>query len=168
MRWMATAAPAGKAPTATSQDITVDLGAQQYIDRIRLTWENAYGKDFTLQVSSDQISWTTVASVTNNATTVNEYSDLAAAGVRYVKMAGTARASTYGYSLNEFEVFNYSNSSASTWLWAKLGQPPPQRAAPWPIRSSTVIIQRAGAALPMTTSGCMWTWAIASTLPRLT
>ncbi|MVN77204.1 T9SS type A sorting domain-containing protein [Hymenobacter sp. HMF4947] len=91
------------------QSIVVDLGSVQTIDRIRLTWENAYGKDFTLEVSNDQQTWTVVRAVTNNATTANEYVNLKTSG-RYVKMNGTKRATTYGFSLFEFEVFNYSNN----------------------------------------------------------
>ena len=107
------------------QYIIVDLGSVQTIDRIRLTWENAYGKDFTLAVSTVTAapsnatwsnvtggSWTTVKTVTGNNTTSNEYPNLAASG-RYVRLYGTARATGYGYSLYEFEVFNYSYNTAN-------------------------------------------------------
>ncbi|TPG58227.1 discoidin domain-containing protein [Hymenobacter nivis] len=102
------------------QYIVVNLGSVQTIDRIRLTWENAYGKDFTLAVSSDNTTWTTVATTTNNATTGNEYSNLKARG-QYVRLNGTARATTYGYSLYEFEVFNYSNDTANNLALGKTG-----------------------------------------------
>ena len=95
-----------------NQQITVDLGSVQTIDRVRLSWENAYGKDFTIQVSSNNTTWTTVATVTGNATTYSDFTKLATSG-RYVKMAGTARATTYGYSLYEFEVFSTSPNPAS-------------------------------------------------------
>jgi hypothetical protein len=95
-----------------NQQITVDLGSVQPIDRVRLSWENAYGKDFTIQVSSNNTTWTTVATVTGNATTYSDFTKLATSG-RYVKMAGTARATTYGYSLYEFEVFATSPNPAS-------------------------------------------------------
>lgn len=94
------------------QQITVDLGAVRPIDRVRLSWENAYGKNFTIQVSTDNSAWTTVATVTGNATTYSDFTNLATSG-RYVKMAGTARATSYGYSLYEFEVFSTSPSPAS-------------------------------------------------------
>ncbi|RZL05199.1 MAG: discoidin domain-containing protein [Hymenobacter sp.] len=92
------------------QSIVVDLGSVQTIDRIRLTWENAYGKDFTLEVSNDQQTWTVVQTVIGNNTTANEYPNLKASG-RYVKMNGTKRATVYGFSLFEFEVFNYSDNN---------------------------------------------------------
>lgn len=102
------------------QYLVVDLGSVQTIDRIRLTWENAYGKNFTLAVSNDNSTWTTVVTVTNNTTTNNEYSQLKTSG-RYVRMHGTARATAYSYSLYEFEVFNYSNDTSNNLALGKPG-----------------------------------------------
>ncbi|RZK94898.1 MAG: discoidin domain-containing protein, partial [Hymenobacter sp.] len=93
-----------------AQYITVDLGAVQTIDRIRLTWEAALGKDFTLDISNDGMTWTTAATVTGNTSTSNEYPNLGKTG-RYVRMNGTARGTAYGYSLYEFEVFAASNNA---------------------------------------------------------
>jgi hypothetical protein len=109
-----------ESPSSDAQSITVDLGSVQVIDRIRLTWENAYGKNFTLDVSSDNVAWRTVVTVTNNATTANEYARLDATG-RYVRMNGTLRATSYGYSLYEFEVFNYSYNTANNLSSGKPG-----------------------------------------------
>ncbi|MFD1875650.1 discoidin domain-containing protein [Hymenobacter bucti] len=95
-----------------AQYITVDLGAVQTIDRIRLTWEAALGKDFTLDVSDDGNTWQTAATVTGNTSTSNEYANLGKTG-RYVRLNGTARGTTYGYSLYEFEVFAASNNAAN-------------------------------------------------------
>jgi hypothetical protein len=92
--------------------ITVDLGAVQKIDRIRLTWESALGKDFTLDVSNDGTTWQTAVTVTGNTSTSNEYVNLGKTG-RYVRMNGTARATAYGYSLYEFEVFAASNNASN-------------------------------------------------------
>jgi hypothetical protein len=96
------------------QYIVVDLGSLQRVDRIRLYWETAYGRTFTLDVSADGSTWTTVASESVNTATTTEYpylltsSPTAAASVRYVRLAGSARATQYGYSLYEFEVYSYS------------------------------------------------------------
>jgi len=91
------------------QTISIDLGSVQPIDAIRLTWEAALGKDFTLDVSNDGTNWQTVVPVTDNALTANEYTHLGASG-RYVRMNGTARGTPYSYSLYEFEVFATSNN----------------------------------------------------------
>jgi hypothetical protein len=95
-----------------AQYITVDLGAIQKIDRIRLTWESALGKDFTLDVSNDGTTWQTAITVTGNTSTSDEYGNLGKSG-RYVRMNGTARGTTFGYSLCEFEVFAASNNAVN-------------------------------------------------------
>jgi len=93
-----------ESPYSDPQVLTIDLGAVKTVDRIRLTWEMALGKDFTLDVSEDGNTWQRAATVTNNASTSNEYTNLKKSG-RYVRLTGTARGSDYGYSLYEFEVF---------------------------------------------------------------
>lgn len=112
----------------------MDLGSVQTIDRIRLTWENAFGKDFRVDISTvvadpSDASWsnivngswnTPVADIKGNSTTVNEYANLDTSG-RYVRMYGTARASPYGYSLFEFEIFNYTINTASNLANGKNG-----------------------------------------------
>jgi beta-glucosidase len=81
----------------------VDLGSVQNIARVRLIWENAYALDYSLQLSSDNTNWTSVYSTTNGTGSIN---DLAALGSgRYVRMYATQRATTYGDSLWEFEVY---------------------------------------------------------------
>ena len=95
-----------------AQYIMVDLGSVQKIDRIRLTWESALGKDFTLDVSSDGTTWQTAVPVSGNTSTSNEYANLGKTG-RYVRMNGIARGTAYGYSLYEFEVFAASNNDTN-------------------------------------------------------
>jgi len=105
-----------------SQNLVVDLGTVQTVDRIRITWEVANGRNFLLQVSSDALTWTTVQTVTGNTPTdrggyfLNEYANLNANGTsigRYVRLLGTARNTSFGYSIYEFEVFSFSNFAFS-------------------------------------------------------
>lgn len=85
------------------QWIQVDLGSVQSIGRVWLDWENAYAPAYSIQVSSDDTNWTTIYATTNGPGSIN---DLAAPGYgRYVRMYGTQRATQYGYSLWDFEVF---------------------------------------------------------------
>jgi hypothetical protein len=54
---------------ADSQYLVIDLSTVQTIDRVRLTWEAAYGNSFILQVSSnpsDDKAWKMMQSVTGN------------------------------------------------------------------------------------------------------
>jgi hexosaminidase len=87
------------------QWIYVDLGQTYTVRSVKLIWETAYGKAYQIQVSSDATNWTNVYSTTagNGGT---EYFDVTATNGRYVRMYGTQRATTYGYSLWEFEVYN--------------------------------------------------------------
>jgi len=85
------------------QWITVDLGSVQNIARVRLNWENASAKSYTIQLSPDNSTWTTVNTTTNGIGSIN---DLAALGSgRYVRMYSTQRNTAYGDSLWEFEVY---------------------------------------------------------------
>jgi aryl-phospho-beta-D-glucosidase BglC (GH1 family) len=86
------------------QWITVDLGNTYSINRIRINWEAAYGKNFLVQVSSDNSNWTTLQNVQNNTSLTNDYANLTGTG-RYVRIYGTVRGTTYGYSIYELEVY---------------------------------------------------------------
>lgn len=86
------------------QWISVDLGAICRVDTIRLQWETAYAKSYQIQFSTNNVSWTTNYSTTTGAGGV-EILTLTSAPARYVRMYGTQRGTTYGYSLWEFEVY---------------------------------------------------------------
>ncbi|MGH3713060.1 MAG: discoidin domain-containing protein [Micromonosporaceae bacterium] len=86
------------------QWIRVDLGGTATISRVRLNWEAAYGRAYTLQVSPDGTAWTTVKSVTTGDGGIDDHTGLTAQG-RYIRMYGTQRGTGYGYSLWELEVF---------------------------------------------------------------
>ena len=89
---------------ADPQWITVDLGANYSVNRVKLTWEAAYASAYQIQLSSDNTNWTTLKSITGNTTTTNDQTGLSGTG-RYVRIYGTSRATTYGYSLYEIEVY---------------------------------------------------------------
>jgi hypothetical protein len=91
--------------------LTVDLGAVTALSRIRLNWEAAYARDYELQVSSDGVQWTTVRRVTGGAGGVEEQA--VGASARYVRMMGIRRATPYGYSLWELQVFDSSGALVS-------------------------------------------------------
>jgi hypothetical protein len=90
------------------QWIYVDLQATYNITRVKLNWEAAYGTSYQIQVSTDALSWATIYSTTTGAGGVEDLTGLSRTG-RYVRMYGTARATGYGYSLWEFEVYGAIN-----------------------------------------------------------
>ncbi|RIX52390.1 hypothetical protein D3P08_12980 [Paenibacillus nanensis] len=84
--------------------ITVDLGERQDISKVVLKWEGAYAKGYKLQVSEDGQRWTDVYATTAGVGGV-ETIKFPTERAKFVRMLGTKRSSTYGYSLYEFEVY---------------------------------------------------------------
>ncbi len=88
---------------ADPQTIQLDLGARAAISEIKLTWEAAYGKAYSIDVSDDGTNWTPVTSTTSGDGGTDDYPGLSVSG-RYVRLVGTQRATQFGYSLFELEV----------------------------------------------------------------
>jgi len=114
------------------QWIYVDLGEEKDIAKIELLWETACGRDYTIEIASDfdmgtvqkrnnsfvletvpaaiPKNWTTVTTVTNNtgsgAAGLKTYTYTPTLKARFVRMYGTRRNTTYGYSLYAFRVFD--------------------------------------------------------------
>jgi len=87
------------------QWIVVDLGADYNINRVKLSWETAAGKDYLVQVSNDPNTWNgALKTVTNNSALTNDWTGLNGHG-RYLRIYGTARTTPYGYSLFELEAY---------------------------------------------------------------
>ncbi|SEF16721.1 discoidin domain-containing protein [Streptomyces sp. Ag109_O5-10] len=85
------------------QWLQVDLGATAQVNQVVLNWEAAYGKDYKVQISSDGSSWADLQSVTGGDGGTDT---LTVSGQgRYVRMLGVHRATQWGYSLWEFQVF---------------------------------------------------------------
>jgi hexosaminidase len=85
--------------------LQVDLGSTQTVNRVVLAWEAAYAKAFQIQMSADGTTWTTIYSTTTGAGGTQTLAGFTGSG-RYIRVYGTQRATTYGYSLWEFEVFH--------------------------------------------------------------
>lgn len=85
------------------QWLQVDLGAAHAISQVTIVWENAYATAFQIQTSSDGTTWTTIYSTTTG--TGGTRTIPVSGDGRYVRMYGTTRATQYGYSIFEFQVF---------------------------------------------------------------
>ncbi len=94
------------------QWIQIDLGATATLAQIKLYWESAYATAFQLQSSNDGTTWTTLQSVTGGTGGTATY-NVTGSG-RYVRMLGTARATGYGYSLWEFQVYGSFGTTTPT------------------------------------------------------
>jgi hypothetical protein len=94
------------------QWLEVDLGSTQSICQVTLDWETAYGKAFQIQISPDGSTWTSIYSTTTGTGGTQTLS-VTGSG-RYIRMYGTARATQYGYSLWEFQVYGPSSGGGGT------------------------------------------------------
>jgi len=81
----------------------VDLGAAHQVSRVVLNWEPAFATAFQLQSSNDAVNWSPFYSTTTGTGGINDLAVVA--NGRYIRMNGTARATIYGYSLWEFQVY---------------------------------------------------------------
>jgi len=111
------------------QSLVIDLNNTANIHAIVLDWENAAGANYVLQTSNDpsvfpeagtpdcsaaNTKWTTVVTVTGNTGGgVKSYPGLNASG-RFVRMCGTKRTTTFGYSLFDFEVIGSFGAATQT------------------------------------------------------
>lgn len=108
------------------QWLRVDLGSTATVDQVVLRWEAAYARAFQLQVSAGPDGpWTTIYSTTTGGGGVQT---LGVAGTgRYVRMLGTQRATPYGYSLWEFQVYGSGGTTPPTGdaFWGDTASIPP-------------------------------------------
>ena len=98
--------------------IEVDLGSAQAINHVVLRWEAAYGVKYQIQVSNDEQNWTTAYTQAAGKGGVEDFTFNAVTG-RYVRMYGTQRATGYGYSLYEFEVYGSATTGTAPTISAQ-------------------------------------------------
>ncbi|WP_434445679.1 glycosyl hydrolase family 8 [Lentzea sp. E54] len=99
--------------------IRVDLGSTHSVSRVRLNWETAYARAYRVQTSPDGSAWTDVYSTSAGDGGVD---DLYVSGTgRYVRVYGTARATEWGYSLWEFEVYGVGDGTPSPGVGVPFG-----------------------------------------------
>ena len=94
-----------ESPYSDLQWISVDLGKTVSISRVLLNWENAFAKEYSVEVSKDGVNWETVYSTTNGKEGV-ENIVFNSTEARFVKVNCTKRNTKYGYSLWDLEVYS--------------------------------------------------------------
>ena len=85
------------------QWVEEDLGSTQSICQVVILWEAAYAKAFQIQTSNDNSTWTSIFSTTTGSGGTQTL-NITGSG-RYIRMYGTVRATMYGYSIYEFQVY---------------------------------------------------------------
>lgn len=85
------------------QWISIDLGQSYSIGQVVLNWEGAFASEYEIQISDDNATWSTIYTETASDGGID---DISVTGTgRYIRMYGTVRATQWGYSLWEFEVY---------------------------------------------------------------
>lgn len=83
----------------------VDLGAAKTIDKVVVNWEAAYDTAYTIQTSTDNVNFTSQFTTTTGDGGIDTIT-FSPTTARYVKILLTTRATPYGSSFWEFEVYN--------------------------------------------------------------
>jgi CxxC motif-containing protein (DUF1111 family) len=101
-----------------------DFGSKTQIGAMKLVWENAYGKEYAIQVSDDNQNWYQLRYVAAGKGGTEEFYNLNAF-VRYVRILGVKRATQYGYSLFEvsFKTPGSDNTLGSTVATSYIAHP---------------------------------------------
>jgi len=96
-RWSSVAGPG-------TQWLRIDLGAVQSINRVKLHWERAYASTYRIQTSTDGATWTDIYATRAGDGGIDDLKRLTGTG-RYVRVLALQRATAYGYSLWEAQVY---------------------------------------------------------------
>jgi beta-galactosidase len=101
------------APDVDPSWVEIDLGSVKPFDTVVLYWENAFATQYQIQYSTDNTNWTVAYNNTKGVGGVETLSFPTVQG-RYVRMYGEQRATQYGYSLFEFQVYDVAQCGAAT------------------------------------------------------
>ncbi|WP_232189450.1 discoidin domain-containing protein [Cohnella silvisoli] len=90
-------------------DLTVDLGSAQMVNKVVVKPDSGgYASQYTIQTSTDNVIWTTVATETTGTGSAKAYS-FGAVSARYVKLDVTVEVgggASWGHAVREFEIYN--------------------------------------------------------------
>lgn len=97
------------------QNLIIDLGQVRNIKQVDIIWEKAAAKDYTIQISTDGQNYTTVATIedVSNGGRYDSTSFKTMQKARYVKINGTARTTSYGYSIYDLAIYGTDDTGAN-------------------------------------------------------
>ncbi|MFB8395342.1 MULTISPECIES: discoidin domain-containing protein [Streptomyces] len=93
---------------ADPQWIQVDLGATARLSQVVLRWETAHARAYRIELSENGTDWTTAYSTSAGPGGVQTLDITGTA--RHVRVYGTQRATAWGYSLWEFQVYGTTDT----------------------------------------------------------
>jgi beta-galactosidase len=119
-RWGSATANAPPTPAVAGVDpswLQIDLGSTQQFNTVVINWENAYATQYqilyTNQDPSTNPTWN-VAYTNNAGVGGTETLNFPTVTGRYIRLLGTQRATQYGYSVYEFQVYNVPQCGGAT------------------------------------------------------
>jgi hypothetical protein len=82
----------------------VDLGAVRKVNKVSINWEAAFASTYRIEISRDGVSYSTVAkvSISKKGRSTTKFSTRSA---RYVRIYGVKRATQWGISFYDCEIF---------------------------------------------------------------
>ena len=88
------------------QWLYVDLGEVAHVSRVRLSWETAFATAYAIEIAQASAGpWTSMFEEDAGDGTMDDVTTLTAKNGRYVRVNATKRATAYGFSLYEVEVY---------------------------------------------------------------
>lgn len=99
--------------------LTVNLKGGFVLDRVELYWEAAYATAYKIETSTDGINWVTVYS-TDSGKGGHETVAIPEIPARHVRLNCSKRATNYGNSLHEMQVYGLRRADVETGIDQKL------------------------------------------------
>jgi len=96
-----------------NQWLQADLGSNQMINRVKIRWDEGYGRKFNIQLSENGTDWRTVYTRMSGTGVVDDIK-FESQTTRYVRIAGTKAGTELGYSIQELEVYNVPNAAVTS------------------------------------------------------
>jgi hypothetical protein len=84
--------------------LAVDLGAVHKVRLVRILWEAAFSKAFSVQMSTDGQAWTDVYHTNDGKGGTSEI-QVVAVEARHIRILGIERGTQWGHAIRELEVF---------------------------------------------------------------
>jgi hypothetical protein len=90
-----------------NQHIIIDLGKSSLLTQLKIDWETASAKTYTVATSEDGENWSTACEQKEGeeGPRTDEVAFKEDVKGRYIKLNFTSRATKYGYSIYEIEVY---------------------------------------------------------------
>lgn len=146
------------------QWIMVDLGGQYAVSGVKIVWEGAAAKVYKIQVSaSDSVwidpetetGWIDACTVTDGKSSETRVLSFPAVTGRYVRLYGIERATTWGYSIFEFEV--YANKTGAPVISVEATGPDQKLVTITPFTTGDAIMYTLDGTDPSPTHGILYT-----------